>query len=182
MTSSSRCHRALQRAALAGNDTRSPWRTEATFWALGGHLFPVHRLLQQGVLGDIDFGPNAFIDLHDVQLRWFDYWLKGINNGLTEESPIRLFVMGTNQWRDEEEWPLARTHYTPYYFHSRGKANTLHGDGTLSMESPGEEPGDHYRYDPADPVPTCGGNTLIIPVSTGPTTGRRSPGRVSIHQ
>jgi len=73
-------------------------------------------------------------------------------------------VMGTNQWRDEYEWPLARTRYTPCYLHSRGKANSLHGDGTLSFEPPTEEPADHYRYDPAEPVPTCGGNTLIIPV------------------
>jgi putative CocE/NonD family hydrolase len=72
--------------------------------------------------------------------------------------------MGTNQWRDEYEWPLARARYTPYYFHSRGKANSLQGDGTLSPEAPGEEPSDHYHYDPANPVPTCGGNTLIIPV------------------
>jgi putative CocE/NonD family hydrolase len=72
--------------------------------------------------------------------------------------------MGTNQWRDEYEWPLARTRYIPYYFRSRGKANSLQGDGALSPEAPSEEPADHYRYDPADPVPTCGGNTLIIPV------------------
>jgi len=129
-------------------------------WA---HLFP-YTTPTTGGTGDIDFGPNAFMDLHDVQLRWFDYWLKGIDNGIAEESPIRLFVMGTNQWRDEYEWPLARTRYTPYYLHSRGKANTLNGDGILSLEVPGEEPTDHYRYDPADPVPTNGGNTLIIPV------------------
>jgi putative CocE/NonD family hydrolase len=104
------------------------------------------------------------MDLHDIQLRWFDYWLKGIDSGVMEEPPIRLFVMGINQWRDEYEWPLARTRYTPYYLHSHGKANSLHGDGTLSPDVPGEEPADHYRYDPADPVPTCGGNTLMIPV------------------
>jgi putative CocE/NonD family hydrolase len=104
------------------------------------------------------------MDLHDTQLRWFDHWLKDINNGMMEEPPIRLFVMGTNQWRDEYEWPLARTRYAPCYFHSHGKANSMHGDGMLSFEPPTEEPADHYRYDPADPVPTCGGNTLIIPV------------------
>ena len=129
-------------------------------WA---HLFP-YTTPTTGGTGDIDFGPNAFMDLHDIQLRWFDYWLKGIDNGMMEEPPVRLFVMGTNQWRDEYEWPLARTRYTPCYFRSRGKANSVHGDGTLSFESPTEEPADHYRYDPADPVPTCGGNTLIIPV------------------
>lgn len=129
-------------------------------WA---HLFP-YTTPTTGGTGDIDFGPNAFMDLHDTQLRWFDYWLKGIDNGMMEEAPIRLFVMGTNQWRDEYEWPLARTRYTPCYLRSGGKANSLHGDGTLSFEPPAEEPADHYRYDPADPVPTCGGNTLIIPV------------------
>ncbi len=129
-------------------------------WA---HLFP-YTTPTTGGTGDIDFGPNAFMDLHDTQLRWFDYWLKGIDNGMMEEPPVRLFVMGTNQWRDEYEWPLARTRYTPCYFHSRGKANSLHGDGTLSFEPPTEEPVDQYRYDPADPVPTSGGNTLIIPV------------------
>jgi putative CocE/NonD family hydrolase len=129
-------------------------------WA---HLFP-YTTPTSGGTGDIDFGPNAFIDLHDVQLRWFDYWLKGIDTSIFAEPPIRLFVMGTNQWRDEYEWPLARTRYIPYYFRSRGKANSLQGDGALSPEAPSEEPADHYRYDPADPVPTCGGNTLIIPV------------------
>jgi uncharacterized protein len=129
-------------------------------WA---HLFP-YTTPTTGGTGDIDFGPNAFMDLHDTQLRWFDYWLKGIDNGMMEEAPVRLFVMGPNQWRDEYEWPLARTRYTPCYFHSRGKANSLHGDGTLSFEPPTEEPVDQYRYDPADPVPTSGGNTLIIPV------------------
>jgi putative CocE/NonD family hydrolase len=129
-------------------------------WA---HLFP-YTTPTSGGTGDIDFGPNAFIDLHDTQLRWFDYWLKGLDTGIFAEAPIRLFVMGTNQWRDEYEWPLARTRYTPYYFHSYGKANSLRGDGILSPEAPSEEPADHYRYDPADPVPTCGGNTLIIPV------------------
>jgi uncharacterized protein len=71
-------------------------------------------------------------------------------------------VMGGNRWRDEYEWPLARTRYTPYYFHSGGRANTADGDGTLSQGIPGEEAPDHFVYDPEDPVPTRGGNTLII--------------------
>ena len=129
-------------------------------WA---HLFPYTAPISGGT-GDIDFGPNAAIELHDTQLRWFDYWLKGIDTGIGEEAPIRLFVMGTNQWRDEYEWPLVRTRYTPYYFHSQGNANSLNGDGGLSAEPPRDEPEDHYEYDPANPVPTCGGNTLIIPV------------------
>jgi len=129
-------------------------------WA---HLFP-YTTPTTGGTGDIDFGAQAWIDLHETQLRWFDYWLKGIDTGLYDEAPIRLFVMGRNTWRDEYEWPLARTRFTPWYLHSAGHANSLHGDGSLSLLAPAEETPDHYRYDPADPAPTCGGNTLIIPV------------------
>jgi putative CocE/NonD family hydrolase len=127
-------------------------------WA---HLFPYTNPTSQGT-GDIDFGPRALIDLHEIQLRWFDHWLKGSDTGILEEPPIKLFVMGENVWRDEHEWPLARTRYTAYYLHSQGKANSARGDGTLSPVAPGEEPADRFVYDPNDPVPTCGGNTLII--------------------
>jgi hypothetical protein len=127
-------------------------------WA---HLFPYTSPTSTGT-GEIDFGPAALIDLHGVQLRWFDHWLKGIDTGLLDEPPVKIFVMGENRWRDETEWPLARTRYTPYYFHSDGRANTGNGDGVLSPRPPGEEPPDHFVYDPADPVPTRGGNTLIL--------------------
>ena len=129
-------------------------------WA---HRFPYTSPTSQGT-GDIDFGPNAGIALHETQLRWFDYYLKGINTGILEEAPVKIFVMGENVWRDEQAWPLARTHYTPYYLHSQGQANSLRGDGRLDPGVPGEEPADRFIYDPHDPVPTCGGNTLIIPM------------------
>ena len=80
-----------------------------------------------------------------------------------DEPPVFIFVMGENRWRHESEWPLARTHYTSYYFHADSPANTRRGAGTLSTALPQEEPPDSYVYDPADPVPTRGGNTLIIP-------------------
>src|SRR2546430_4230136 len=129
-------------------------------WA---HRFPYTSPTSQGT-GDIDFGPNACIELHETQLRWFDYYLKGINTGILEEAPLKIFVMGENVWRDEQEWPLARTRYTPYYLHSQGQANSLHGDGRLDLVVPSAESPDHFVYDPNDPVPTCGGNTLIIPM------------------
>jgi putative CocE/NonD family hydrolase len=67
---------------------------------------------------------------------------------------VRIFVMGLNKWRDEHEWPLARTQWTSYYLHSGGHANSRFGDGTLSTTAPGTgEPGDSYHYDPARPVP-----------------------------
>jgi putative CocE/NonD family hydrolase len=66
--------------------------------------------------------------------------------------------MGENRWRDEHEWPLARMVPTRWYLRSGGDAATAEGDGTLSPEAPGSEPADHYTYDPANPVPTCGGH------------------------
>ncbi|MBX3014334.1 MAG: CocE/NonD family hydrolase [Caldilineaceae bacterium] len=117
-----------------------------------------HHLPEGSKLGDLDFGPQGVVDLRQEDLRWFDYWLKGIDTGLMSEPPLRLFVMGANVWRNEQEWPLARTVWTPYYLHSNGRANTLYGNGTLSPALPSNEPADHYDYDPADPVATLGGN------------------------
>jgi putative CocE/NonD family hydrolase len=113
-----------------------------------------------GHAGEVDFGLQAsgFVVVPDeLQLGWFDYWLKGIDNGVMEEPPIRIFVMGEDRWRLEKEWPLARTQNTPYYLHSGGAANSLHGDGTLTPLKPLEEPVDSFVYDPRNPVPTRGG-------------------------
>ncbi len=100
-------------------------------------------------------------DLTARNLEWFDYWLKGISNRISGEPPVKIFVMGDNLWRSENEWPLARAQYTPYYFHSGGKANSVHGDGKLSRLTPGEELPDYFVYDPSNPVRTCGGNHIL---------------------
>jgi putative CocE/NonD family hydrolase len=128
-----------------------------------GHLLP-YAVPTTGGAGDTDFGPNAAIDVHAIELGWFDHWLKGIDAGLMREPPVKIFVMGENVWRQEQEWPLARTRYTRYYFHSQGAANSRRGNGRLNLEAPVQEPPDTYVYDPRDPVPTCGGNTLVIPL------------------
>lgn len=117
-------------------------------------------------IGEVDFGPQAGIDFTPVQLRWFDYWLKGVNTGIMDEAPIRLFVMGDNVWRNEREWPLARTQWTHYYLHSGGQANTLNGDGALSTQPPEAETPDRFTYDPRNPVPTRGG--CLLPMGIGP--------------
>ncbi|MGQ4809646.1 Cocaine esterase [Candidatus Entotheonellaceae bacterium PAL068K] len=120
------------------------------------------------VIGEIDFGVCASGDLIDVtglQLHWLDYWLKGLNNGVPDEPPVRLFVMGDNAWRDEQEWPLARTQYIRYYLHSQGQAQTRHGDGVLNPQLPGDEPVDSYVYDPRNPVPTRGGGLCCWPAA-----------------
>lgn len=102
--------------------------------------------------GDLDFGKEATIDVDSLAIRWFDYWLKGIDNGIMDEPPVRLFIMGKNQWRDEEDWPLSRAKDIPYYLHSGGSANSYWGNGFLSPEKPAEEKPDHFTYDPSNPV------------------------------
>jgi len=89
-----------------------------------------------------------------MHLRWYDHWLKGIDNGIEQAKPVQIFVMGTNIWREEEAWPLPDTQYRSYYLHSQGHANREQGDGTLSTELAGQEPEDVYHYDPRYPVPT----------------------------
>ena len=123
----------------------------------------VHTASTMTHAGEVDFGKDSMIDLMETELRWFDRWLKGVENGVDEEPPLRIFVMGSNEWRDEMEWPLARTVYTPYYLHSGGSANSLVGDGRLSTEPPADEPPDRYTYNPAFPVPTRGGGNCCDP-------------------
>ena len=89
---------------------------------------------------DVDFGAQSMDDLDALEMRWFDHWLKGIDNGIVDEPPVRLFIMGVNQWRDEHEWPLARTYWQKWYLHSEGTANSVRGDGVLSTERPGGGP------------------------------------------
>lgn len=123
----------------------------------------IHSALLGSDMGEVNMGFGAsgeIIDWRGLQLKWFDYWLKGIDNGVIDEPPVRLFVMGENVWRDENEWPLKRTQFTNYFFHSCGKANSLNGDGLLSLEPPDEEEFDTFVYDPRNPVPTKGGSII----------------------
>jgi len=115
--------------------------------------------------GDLDFGKTAHLDTHAIELRWFDRWLKGIDNGADREPPVKLFVMGRNQWRLENEYPLARAQYRKMY---------LRDEGRLSWEAPaaGSQP-DRYRYDPDNPVPSLGGNNCCgTPTPAGPRDQR----------
>ena len=97
--------------------------------------------------------PDALIDFEGIERQWFDHWLSGADNGIEREAPVRIFVMGENRWRDEQEWPLARTRYVKFYLHSDGRANSRYGDGTLDTLPPAAESPDRYRYDPKNPVP-----------------------------
>ena len=129
--------------------------------------------------GALDFGPGANVDPLPLQLRWYDYWLKGIDNGLAGEPPVKLFVMGRNEWVYEREYPLARTEYRPLYFASAGHANGSRGDGRLVWEkASGASKADQFRYDPDDPVPSLGGNNCCgTPTPAGPMDQRPIEGR-----
>jgi putative CocE/NonD family hydrolase len=129
--------------------------------------------------GDLDFGAAARVEREVFELPWFDYWLKGVANGVESEPPVSLFVMGKNVWRQENEFPLARTQYRKMYLSSGGHANTARGDGRLSWEAPtGNSAPDLYQYDPNDPVPSTGGNNCCgTPTLSGPRDQRRIENR-----
>jgi uncharacterized protein len=114
-----------------------------------------HNSPSVATAGQRYFGWDATLVLEDLQIRWFNRWLKDIDDGLMNEPPVRLYVMNDG-WRDEHEWPLARTEYTRYYLHSGGRANSASGDGRLSKDPPGQESPDRYLHNPANPVPTMG--------------------------
>jgi len=142
----------------------------------------VHGQLSSDVISDLYMGVGAtapFIDLPGLHLRWFDQWLKGKDTGIMSEPPVRIFVMGDNVWRHENEWPLARTQWTKYYLHSAGRANTRDGDGSLDTSAPAAvEPVDNYVYDPRNPVPTVGGPTLLPGIGIGANAGPKEQSRV----
>jgi uncharacterized protein len=119
---------------------------------IGGHAGGGQKI------GEVDFGPAASqFDEDEVTLNWYEYLFKGMQNNFSKEKPVKIFVMGRNEWREEEDWPLARAQSSKYFLHSEGSANSLRGNGNLSAAAPRSESPDHYLYDPANPVPTIGG-------------------------
>ncbi len=130
---------------------------------------------------DVDFGDDAdFMKQIKTLLRWYDYWLRGQDNGITSEDPIKIFVMGKNEWRTEKKWPPARIRYTNYYLHSGGHANTSSGDGALGTTLPQEEPPDRFTYDPVDPAPSIGGTSIYGDAVAGPKDQREVEGREDV--
>jgi len=119
---------------------------------IGGHAGFRQRI------GDVDFGPHALENPYvDVVLDWYDYLFRGIHNQFATDKPVKVFVMGVNEYRQEDDWPPPEARYVKYFLHSGGKANSLRGNGSLSTSVPKSEPSDSYAYDPAEPVPTIGG-------------------------
>ena len=126
----------------------------------------VHGGSPMSVSGEYNFGTRAAalaLDLQGQILSHYDYWLKGEDNGFVDQPPVRIFVMGENVWRQEDGWPLDRAENTRFYLRSGGGANTLNGDGVLSLDSPNSEPPDVFAYNPLDPAPTRGGQLCCDP-------------------
>jgi uncharacterized protein len=124
-------------------------------------------------VGNVDFGPSAALNIAQTEVRYFDYWLKGRANGVDQDAPVKIFVMGANKWREEQEWPPARARVREWFLHSGGQANTPSGDGQLLPKSPAAAH-DTYRYDPYDPVPTLWGPQMFtIPADQAPLARRR---------
>ena len=118
------------------------------------------------VSGELNFGLAASslaYGLEDQVLRWFDYWLKGEENGCLDSPPVTVFTMGENRWRSFDQWPPEGAREVTWFLHSGGLANTLDGDGQLDTRRPADEPRDHFLYDPRDPVPTRGGGLCCGP-------------------
>jgi uncharacterized protein len=111
-----------------------------------------HWGIASGVVGDLDFGPDATLDIDRLRREWFGHWLHDQPTDLLDRPPVRIFVMGENVWRDEHEWPLARTRWESWH---------LHADGVLDTDAPADTEPDAYAFDPADPVPTRGGRMLL---------------------
>jgi putative CocE/NonD family hydrolase len=120
----------------------------------------MHSINVSQKLAGIDYGTDSLLDLDGLICRWFDYWLKGVENGVKDRKPVSVFVMGINRWYEEQDWPLPQTQWTKYYLDSGGKANSLKGDGRLGSERPAGSAFDAYVYDPVNPTrsPFTGGH------------------------
>jgi putative CocE/NonD family hydrolase len=100
---------------------------------------------------------DARLDYQNIYIKWFEYWLKGIDNGITDMPKVRYYTMGRNEWQTADVWPVPEIKYTKYFLHSDGRANSRNGDGSLSLQEPKNEPSDTFIYDPGQPVPSVGG-------------------------
>ena len=115
------------------------------------------RATEHTIVGDRDMG-DARLDYDALTYGWFDYFLKGEQNGILEKTPkVRYYTMGSNKWQTSDTWPPANAKPVTYYLSSDGSANTLYGDGVLAETKPTKDARDKFVYDPMNPVPTHGG-------------------------
>ena len=117
------------------------------------------RATANTIVGERNVG-DARLNYNEQIYSWFDLWLKGENNKFKDNTPrVQYYTMGTNVWQSSETWPPESSELKTYYLTSGGKANSLYGDGRLSIKEPdsGNTP-DSFKYDPMNPVKSYGGN------------------------
>jgi uncharacterized protein len=153
-------------AFVSMRDAAPTTRARDNQWLIMGPW--THWGIASGVVGDLDFGPEATLDIHALRRDWFAHWLKDEDTAVVHRPPVRIFVMGDNVWRDEQEWPLARTRWTAFH---------LQPGGGLATASPSASEPDRYTFDPGDPVPTRGGRLLMS--NAGATGGPVEQGDVA---
>ena len=139
------------------DDSRGPIDYTNALNKVPGHPF-IRLVMGPGAHKGVDyvageFGPQSRVDTRRFQLRWFDHYLLGKDNGVDREPPVDIFVFGRNTWRKEAAWPLARALPIKWYIASGGKANTSAGDGILDTIPPAGAAADTFTYDPARPTP-----------------------------
>jgi len=159
----------------AQGGTEDARRGQRLWVSVGGHAGNGPKI------GDRDFGPDAGYREDETTLHWYDYLFKGVQNEFASDKPVKIFVMGVNKWRQEDDWPLARARNTRYFLHSTGDANGP-GSGSLSVAAPAKEQPDRYVYDPADAVPTIGGPLCCgdLPTGIGPQDQRPAEARTDV--
>lgn len=120
------------------------------------------RATENTVVGERNMG-DAQLDYDGMIYGWFDYWLKGEQNGILEKIPrVQYYTMGSNEWQSSETWPPKDAEMTTFYLNSEGNANSLYGDGKLIMDAVEQEQLDSFTYDPNNPVPSYGGGVCCM--------------------
>jgi len=161
----------------SGGGTEEARKGQQLLLIVGGHAGGGRKI------GDVDYGPEAEkVNENETTLRWYDFLFKGVQNEFASGKPVRIFVMGLNQWREEDDWPLARAKSTKYFLHSQGSANSSRGNGVLSTSAPGAEASDKFTYDPGKPIPTVGGPLCCDTshLAPGPRDQRKVEGREDV--
>jgi hypothetical protein len=112
---------------------------------------------------NVSFGADASVPVRALQMEWFDQWLMGKDSPLLSKPPVKIFLMGSNLWREEREWPPAEARQKILYLESAGKANSLAGDGALGEKPARKQTTDQFVFEPYSPVPTRGGAVCCNP-------------------
>ncbi len=113
------------------------------------------------VVGERDMGDARF-DYTGFLVRWYDRWLKGVENGIEKEPRVRAYDMGAKAWRSFDTWPPREAARQTYFLTSDGGANTAAGNGRLSLTRPKTAGLDRYTYDPLRPTPSLGGQVCCF--------------------